>query len=108
MPLIRDPRAGAIMLLSVIAERGTLQPPAPAQVPPRLPPQVAYQRLDSLERVALTAATFNERLHATSTIARPGMPDRGDCQRSAGNSPSEIRYPGIVDGEFPALRWQSD
>jgi hypothetical protein len=67
---------------------------APAQAPPRLLPQVAYQRLDSLERVALTAPTFDERLHATSTIA--GVAIGPGCEGDLGLPPSEIRYPGIV------------
>lgn len=64
-----------------------------AQAPPRLPPQVAYQRLDSLERVALTAASFNERLHAVTTIV--GVAIGPSCEE-AGGGPRQTRYPGIV------------
>jgi len=78
--------AGFVWLM---APDGTL-----AQAPPRLLPQIAYQRLDSLERVALTAATFNERLHAVTTIA--GIAIGPGCEDPRGASPPPTRYPGIV------------
>jgi|SRR5688572_5577922 len=78
--------AGVIWLF---APNGTF-----AQAPPRLLPQVAYQRLDSLERAALTAMSFNERLHAVTTIA--GVAIGPGCDVVGAASPPQTRYPGIV------------
>ncbi|MGH7562185.1 MAG: hypothetical protein ACRENB_14330 [Gemmatimonadales bacterium] len=66
---------------------------AAAQARQRPLPQVAYQRLDSLERAALTGLTFADRLHAVSTITSIAV-GQGECMGSA--TPTTIRYPGLV------------
>lgn len=57
-------------------------------------PEAAYQRLDSLEQVALSAPSFAARLHAVSTITSIASGE-GTCAR--GPVPTVIKYPGLVD-----------
>ena len=66
---------------------------ASSQARQRHLPQVAYQRLDSLEQAALTGTTFEARLHAVGSITRIGI-GQADCVR--GSAPSAIKYPGLV------------
>ena len=66
---------------------------ASSQARQRPLPRVAYQRLDSLEQVALTGTTFAVRLDAVSTITSIAF-GQGDCV--GGPAPSVIKYPGLV------------
>jgi hypothetical protein len=89
-------RAQGLVTLTAVA---TLAPiwPAAAQARPRLWPQVAYQRLDSLEAAALTGATFADRLDAVTTIthiAGPQLGRQGQCVEAP--APSVIDCPGLV------------
>jgi hypothetical protein len=84
------------MGLAAIATLASVRDAA-AQARPRLLPQVAYQRLDSLETAALTGATFGDRLDAVSTITRIAGPQvirQGQCWD--GPNPTAIEYPGLV------------
>ncbi|MHB1329845.1 MAG: hypothetical protein ACYC2K_16730 [Gemmatimonadales bacterium] len=56
-------------------------------------PQLAYQRLDSLEQAALTGTTFAARLHAVGTINSIAI-GQGNCDLEP--APSAIRFPGLV------------
>jgi hypothetical protein len=68
-----------------------------AQARPRLEPRVAYNRLDSLETVALTGATFRERLDAVTTITSIALGERIDDGNCVGGPVlSVIKYPGLV------------
>jgi hypothetical protein len=70
---------------------------APAQARPRLMSKEAYQRLDSLEAVALTGTTFATRLDAVATITRIAgsqVARQGQC--SEGRVPGAIEFPGLV------------
>ena len=66
---------------------------AASQAGQRPLPRVAYQRLDSLEQVALTGTTFAVRLDAVSTINSIAL-GQGNCV--GGPAPSVIKYPGLV------------
>ena len=66
---------------------------AASQAGQRPLPRVAYQRLDSLEQVALTGTTLEARLHAVYTITSIAL-GQGDCV--GGPAPSAIKYPGLV------------
>ena len=78
---------------------------ATSQAGQRPLPQVAYQRLDSLEQVALTGTTFEARLHAVSTITSIAL-GQGDCVR--GPAPSAIKYPGLVSRLASVYRRSQD
>ncbi len=61
--------------------------------PPRMLPDVAYKRLDSLEQAALSAPTFAARLDAVGAITYIGA-GQGNCW--VGPTPTVIKYPGLV------------
>ena len=80
-----------------------------AQSRSRAEPGVAYQRLDSLERAALTGASFAERLDAVSTITSIALHearDGADC--ALGSAPSVIKFPGLVDRLASIYRQSQD
>lgn len=96
--------ARLVLGLAFIAAVVPLHEAAP-QARQRPLPQVAYQRLDSLERAALTSPTFAERLHAVGTIASIAI-GQGDCVR--GPAPSAVRYPGLVSRLAAIYRQSQD
>lgn len=85
-------RAGLVLGLIVLALALPTRD-VQSQARPRPLPHLAYERLDSLEQAALTGATFDDRLHAVSTITSIGL-GQGDCVR--GPAPTTIKFPGLV------------
>lgn len=82
---------------------------AAAQARPRPEPRVAYQRLDSLEKAALTGVTFAERLSAVTTITSIALHeqrDNADC--ALGSAPSVIKFPGLVNRLASIYRQSQD
>lgn len=92
-----------LTLLAVAALTPVLS--ASAQGVRRPLPQVAYQRLDSLEQAALTGTSFDARLHAVSTITSIAS-GQGDCV--SGQAAAVVKYPGLVDRLAAIYRRSSD
>jgi len=94
MPETRRAGRLAPALMFAVAILGTPQDEASAQRDRSLPATAVNARLDSLEQVALSSGSREQRLAAVARISAPGWLTMGARK---GSAPIEVRYQGIVD-----------